>query len=86
MSTLSHLDYRYRHDAMFHATVDMLTKLIEDLNLTPSEVREAAMYAANRVELRRPMLPIPTLPSWMNSQEEEIPVLPSVPGTMLPVK
>jgi hypothetical protein len=52
--SLNRLDERYRNDATFHAVVTMLEKLIEDMQLAPSEVREAAMYAVYRCECRRP--------------------------------
>ena len=54
MSPRDRLDERYRHDAAFHAVVDALSRLIEDMQLSPSEVREAAMYAVYRSEVRRP--------------------------------
>ncbi|AKU93350.1 hypothetical protein AKJ09_00082 [Labilithrix luteola] len=48
------------NDSTFHAVVDTLEKLIHDLQLTPSEVREAAMYACVRVESRRTVpMPVP---------------------------
>jgi hypothetical protein len=56
MSTLQRLEDRYRNDATFHTLVDMLTQLIENMQLSASEVREAAMYAVYRQEMRRPGL------------------------------
>lgn len=48
---------RYRNDVVFHAIVDTLQAAIERLELTPSEVREAAMYACSLVEMRRGFRP-----------------------------
>lgn len=44
---------RYENDINFHAMVDAMEAAIEQLQLTPSEMREAAMYAATRHEQRR---------------------------------
>lgn len=52
---LSRVHERYENDARFHALVTMLEKEILALELSPSEIREAAMYAAYRVEMRRPI-------------------------------
>lgn len=49
---------RYHNDPAFHAAVDLMQALILDLQLSPSEVREAAMFACYLVELRRPTPPI----------------------------
>ncbi len=55
MSTpLSKTEEKYHHDSMFHAVVDAMQKLILDLQLSPGEVREAAMFAAYLVEMRHP--------------------------------
>ena len=47
-------DERYRNDPVFHAVVDSMQKILIDLQLTPGELRDAAMYAAYLVEMRRP--------------------------------
>lgn len=52
--SLRNLDERYFKDPAFHAVVTMLEKVIEDMQLAPSEVREAALYAMYRCEVRRP--------------------------------
>lgn len=52
---LSKADERFHNDAQWHALVCMLEKQILELELSPSEIREAAMYAAYRVEMRRPV-------------------------------
>ena len=41
---------RYRDDPTFHAMVDMMTSVIAKLEMTPVEVREAAIYACIRYE------------------------------------
>lgn len=48
---------RYRNEAVFRNLVDVLENAIENLQLTPSEIREAAMLAAIHYEERhiRPM-------------------------------
>lgn len=43
---------RYQNDPAFHAYVDMSRHVIEELQLTPSEAREAVMLAAIMVEER----------------------------------
>ena len=45
---------RYDHDAEFRIVVDTLMGIILKLEMTPSEVREAAMFACIRVEERFP--------------------------------
>ena len=50
---LARTEEKYENDATFHAVVDSLQALIERLDLTPGEVREAAVYACMRVEMRR---------------------------------
>lgn len=53
MTPLSRWDERYHNDMAFRAMVDSLSYAIDTLQLTPSEVREAAMYACIRYEERR---------------------------------
>ena len=53
MSDLHQMDRRYDNDAIFRCMVDSLQGVLESLMLTPSEIREAAIYAAYRVEVRR---------------------------------
>ena len=48
--------HRYRTDPAFHQIVDVLTKAIEEMHLTPGEVREAAMLAAIHFEMRNPSI------------------------------
>lgn len=40
----------YENDAGFHALVDVMVSMIDKLQLTPSEIRQAAMFAAMRYE------------------------------------
>jgi hypothetical protein len=47
-------EYRYLNDPAFRHVVDCLQAMILNLELTPSEIREAAMYACCRIEMRRP--------------------------------
>lgn len=54
MYPLEKLDERYRNDNMFSTLVDMLQGLIMKLEMSPSEIREAAMYACYRQELMNP--------------------------------
>lgn len=46
------LEERCQRDPMFRGMVDLLESQIERLNLTPLEVREAAMFACVRFEMR----------------------------------
>ena len=41
---------RYRDDATYHAMVDVLMAVMAKLEMTPAEVREAAIYACVRFE------------------------------------
>jgi len=44
-------DKYYKSDPDFHAMVDALYKYIDKMQLSPSEVRAAAMYACYRHEM-----------------------------------
>ena len=44
---------RFMNDPVFHNLVTTLEKAIEDLQLSPSEIRDAAMLACIRFEDRR---------------------------------
>lgn len=52
---------RYLNDPVFNRVVNMLRGLIRDAQLTPSEIREAAMLACihHEMEATRPMYPLP---------------------------
>lgn len=48
------LQERYESDPAFHAMVDQCEALIAKLQLTPSELREAVMFAALRYDMKNP--------------------------------
>lgn len=50
---LTEADKAYANDPVFDRMVDVMEMVIDQLELTPSEVRHAANYAAMRVENRR---------------------------------
>lgn len=45
---------KYEHDPQYHRLVDTMLALISGAQFTPSEIREAAMYAAILYEQKRP--------------------------------
>lgn len=47
---------RYENDPVFYRLVKTMESAIEKLELTPSEIRAAAMVAAIRVEQRNPFV------------------------------
>jgi hypothetical protein len=51
---LDRIDERFRNDPQFKAVVDLLTGTILKLEMGPSEIREAAMYASYRAEMLMP--------------------------------
>lgn len=58
---------KYMQDPEYHLLVDMLENFIHRNQYTPSEIREAAMFACIRYEMRKPM---PTAYLKFNSAEE----------------
>ncbi len=65
---------RYRNDPTFHAAVDGLQRLVLELQLSPSEVREAAMFACYLIECRHPRpiamaIPHPPAPLEQHSKD-----------------
>ncbi len=42
---------KYENDPHYNALVDSMTSMINQGNFTPSELREAAIYAATRYEM-----------------------------------
>ena len=48
----------YNNDVTFRRAVDLMTTLIEELETTPSELREMAMFACYLHESRKPLLPV----------------------------
>jgi hypothetical protein len=55
MSAIDDAGRRYRDDTAFHHMVDICRHIIVELELTPSEIREACMLAAYMVEMDRPL-------------------------------
>ena len=51
---------RYRDDNQFRALVDKMEHMVQDLQFTPSEMRDAAMLACLHFEMRRPF-PFPNM-------------------------
>lgn len=51
MGDIESLTRRYQNDVNFKSTVDMMMHVIMNLHLSPSEVREAAMFACFRMEM-----------------------------------
>lgn len=51
MSNFKELEHRFNNDAVFNHLVTALEALIQNLELSPSEVRDAAMFAVIRFEL-----------------------------------
>ncbi len=43
---------KYNNDAIYHNLVDVIYGMIESADFSPSEIREAAMYACIQYELR----------------------------------
>ena len=54
MTPLNRAEYAYRNDPRYKAVVELLAREITDLQLTPAEVRELAVFACVLVEHRRP--------------------------------
>ena len=51
MNNFEDLHRQYQNDPAFHAVVTVLARAIQDTNLTPFEVRQAAFYASCRHEM-----------------------------------
>ncbi len=51
---------RYHHDPIFHHLVEILRHELEAARMTPTEVREAAMFAQILYEQRNPR----AFPTW----------------------
>ncbi len=45
-------EFRYQNDSHFHALVDLMESYIHAAQFTPSELREAAMLAAIRYDMK----------------------------------
>lgn len=50
------LDQRFEQDSQFHALVKNLENIISTAQFTPSELREALMYAQIRYERKNPRM------------------------------
>lgn len=61
----------YHNDTTFHSLVDALIGLIEKLEMTPSEIREAATFAAILFEQTR-CCPTYVVPSGALDREQYI--------------
>ncbi len=48
------LEHRYRNDPTFNRVVTVILNILEDVHLTPHEMREAAMMACYEFELKHP--------------------------------
>ena len=55
----------YRCDPNFYQIIKSLQRIIKEMNLSPSEVRDAAMFAVYLHELENPA-PIPIFPAKEN--------------------
>jgi hypothetical protein len=67
---------RYQRDPLFHRLVDLMCHQITELQLTPTEMREAAMLACIKFEQMhpRPMVFDPrhqSLVNWMDKKATE---------------
>lgn len=62
MNAIDKARYAYFHDNRYHAIVEILRREIEELELTPAEVREIAMLACIMVEEQR------TVPRFVPSE------------------
>lgn len=49
---------KYMYDANYRMLIDILENFIHLNQYTPSEIREASLFACIRYEMRRPMPPI----------------------------
>lgn len=52
--TVDTVEARYQRDPHFHALVDSMYHAIVKLQLTPTEIREAAMLASIKAEVHHP--------------------------------
>ena len=76
---------RYMRDPHFHALVDVLENAIHVAQYTPTEIREAAMLAAIRYEMRRGMPPLRISTELIDPYRErvEIPAMGEIDFTRL---
>ena len=45
---------KYVHDPQFHRMVDVIYSVLAEAQMTPSEVRQAAIFACTKYEMERP--------------------------------
>ncbi len=73
MSPFDRTTERYDNDVAFRSIVDMMQSIMLQLHLTPSEVREAAMFACILVERRKMygsiVITKSELESWLERKE-----------------
>lgn len=50
MTPIKKMRERYENDPNFHTMVNLFVNAINNLEMTPSEIREAAMFAAIKVD------------------------------------
>jgi hypothetical protein len=63
---------RYLNDPVFHHVVEFLRALLGQAQLTPSEVREAAMLACIIEEERKPVQPFTTSDADMDIMRQQL--------------
>jgi len=54
VSNMNSVERRYREDPVYNKFVDMMVMMLEQLRLSPSEMREAAVLACIIFEQRHP--------------------------------
>ena len=45
---------KYRNDLWFHRMVDVIYAVLAEAEMTPNEVRQAAIFACTKFEMERP--------------------------------
>ena len=58
MSPFSEFEERYRNDVQFKALIDVMIHQAESLQMSPGELRMAAIFAEWKIQLMRPPGPI----------------------------
>lgn len=51
MTTMTEMNKRYLTDPTFHTVVTSLERMLEDMHLTPYELRDAVQFAAMRFHM-----------------------------------
>lgn len=62
---------KYNNDPKYRMLVDTMENLIHQAEFTPSEVREAAMFACIQYESRQPVRPIMLRPDRFGSIQRD---------------